>query len=156
MITTTQLTLKAGFKNHIKAQNLSHKAKSIVDIARQTQAPLLYVAASATELNELEDNIRFFCNETLPVLRFADWETLPYDSFSPHQDIISDRLNTLAQIRDLEQGIILSTTASALTRICPEQHIDAQRFELKLEQKLEQKQLADRLGCLQCRGPVKF
>ena len=143
---TTPLTLKAGFKNHFEAQNLSHKAKSIVDIARQTQAPLLYIAASALELNELEDNIRFFSGESLPVLRFADWETLPYDSFSPHQDIISDRLNTLAQIRDLDQGIILSTTASALTRICPEQHIDAQRFELKLGQRLEQKQLADRLS----------
>ncbi|WP_231902246.1 hypothetical protein, partial [Neptuniibacter pectenicola] len=76
--------------------------------------------------------------QNLPVLRFSDWETLPYDSFSPHQDIISDRLNTLAQIRDLSAGIILTTTPSALTRICPEEHIDAQRFELKLDQKIAQ------------------
>ncbi|MEC8485053.1 MAG: transcription-repair coupling factor, partial [Pseudomonadota bacterium] len=104
-----------------------------------------YIAASATELNEIEDNIRFFADQAIPVLRFSDWETLPYDSFSPHQDIISDRLNTLAQIRDLSAGIVLTTTSSALTRICPEEHIDAQRFEIVLEQKIDQKQLVDRL-----------
>lgn len=146
MTQTHSLTLKAGFKNNFNAENLSHKAQQIVAIANSTQAPLLYIAASATELNELEDNIRFFADSTLPVLRFSDWETLPYDSFSPHQDIISDRLNTLAQIRDLTSGIILTTTASALTRICPEEHIDAQRFDLELGQVLQQKQLSDRLA----------
>ncbi|MBM6551918.1 transcription-repair coupling factor [Marinomonas ostreistagni] len=146
MTKTTSLNFKAGFKNHLEAENLSHKAKSMVDIAQSAPAPLLYIAASATELNELEDNIRFFTDHTLPVLRFSDWETLPYDSFSPHQDIISDRLNTLAQIRDLSRGIVLTTTASALTRICPEEHIDAQRFDLTLGQIVEQKQLSDRLS----------
>ncbi|SBT19412.1 Transcription-repair-coupling factor [Marinomonas gallaica] len=145
---TIQHTLQftAGFKNFLDTHNISHKAKRIVDIAQQHQKPLLYIAASATELNEIEDNIRFFAEQNLPVLRFSDWETLPYDSFSPHQDIISDRLNTLAQIRDLSAGIILTTTSSALTRICPEEHIDAQRFELKLDQKIAQKQLIDRLS----------
>ena len=139
------MNFSAGFKNHLEAQNLSHKAKQIVDLVAQHKKPLLYIAASATELNEIEDNIRFFADQATPVLRFSDWETLPYDSFSPHQDIISDRLNTLAQIRDLSAGIVLTTTSSALTRICPEEHIDAQRFEIVLEQKIDQKQLVDRL-----------
>ncbi|SBS30291.1 Transcription-repair-coupling factor [Marinomonas aquimarina] len=140
------LNFAAGFKNYLDSHNLSHKAKHIVDIAQAHTKPLLYIAASATELNEIEDNIRFFIGDQTLVLRFSDWETLPYDSFSPHQDIISDRLNTLAQIRDLNCGVILTTISSALTRICPEEHIDAQRFELKLEQRLEQKQLIDRLS----------
>lgn len=146
MTTQHSLNFAAGFKNFLDSHNLSHKAKHIVDIAHAQTKPLLYIAASATELNEIEDNIRFFIGDNTPVLRFSDWETLPYDSFSPHQDIISDRLNTLAQIRDLTGGVILTTISSALTRICPEEHIDAQRFELKLEQRLEQKQLIDRLS----------
>ncbi|CUB02230.1 transcription-repair coupling factor [Marinomonas fungiae] len=146
MTTQHSLNFAAGFKNFLDSHNLSHKAKHIVDLALTQNKPLLYIAASATELNEIEDNIRFFLGDNTSVLRFSDWETLPYDSFSPHQDIISDRLNTLAQIRDLSSGVILTTISSALTRICPEEHIDAQRFELKLGQRLAQKQLIDRLS----------
>lgn len=142
---TDRLNFSAGFKNHLESLNLSHKAKLIIDMAGQHQRPMLYMAASATELITLEENLRFFNHQDLPVLRFSDWETLPYDSFSPHQDIISDRLDTLAKIRDLKSGIILTTTASALTRICPLEHIDAQRFDLTVDQILEQKTLIDRL-----------
>ena len=146
MTTTDEFNFSAGYKNHVDTLHISHKAKLMIDLATQHKRPMLYMAASATELIALEENLQFFNHLEMPILRFSDWETLPYDSFSPHQDIISDRLDTLAKIRDIETGIILTTTASALTRICPPEHIDAQRFDLTVDQKLEQKTLIDRLS----------
>ncbi|RDL43176.1 transcription-repair coupling factor [Marinomonas piezotolerans] len=146
MTTNNYLNFSSGYKNNLDSHNISHKAKLIIDTANQHHAPILYIAASANELNTLEENLRFFNSSSIPIMRFSDWETLPYDSFSPHQDIISDRLDTLAKIRDIKTGIILTTTSSALTRICPPEHIDAQRFDLFVSQKLEQKTLIDRIN----------
>src|ERR1051325_11661947 len=61
-----------------------------------TDAPLLVVPADTTEALRLESEFQFLAE--VPVLPFPDWETLPYDSFSPHQDIISSRLRTLRRL----------------------------------------------------------
>ena len=50
----------------------------------------------------LNDEIRQFTDSM--VIGLADWETLPYDSFSPHQDIISSRLATLYQLPTMQRG----------------------------------------------------
>jgi len=73
---------------------------ALAEAALRLDAPLLVVAQSARDAERLTAELRFYLGaETLPVLSLPDWETLPYDLFSPHQDIISERLATLAACR---------------------------------------------------------
>src|SRR5690606_26606096 len=71
---------------------------AIVEAARAASQMCLVITESAKAASRLEGELSFFANgENLPVLHFPDWETLPYDVFSPHQDIISERLFSLFQ-----------------------------------------------------------
>ncbi len=116
--------------------------------ARQHRGPLLVITADAAMANRLEDELRFYLGEsdTVPVVAFPDWETLPYDIFSPHQDIISQRLEALYRLPTLEQGILIIPAATAMHRLPPrtfiERHsliiekgdrIDLEDFRRKLE-----------------------
>jgi transcription-repair coupling factor (superfamily II helicase) len=51
--------------------------------------------------------VRFFGGDCLESLAFPDWETLPYDRFSPYQDIVSERLATLYRLPELRGGIVI-------------------------------------------------
>ncbi len=145
MTDSVSITLKPGFKNIISGLDGSRKALQLLEIAAQQKKPILFMANTVAELNELEDEIQFLNQNKNTLLRFSDWETLPYDAFSPHQDIISQRLETLANISEAKKPIILTTVASCLTRLCPKQHIDAQRFHLKEGQELPLEQLSRKL-----------
>lgn len=61
--------------------------------------------------------------ESYPVLSFPDWETLPYDTFSPHQDIISERLMTLYQLPDTQKGVLIVPVATLMHKICPKEYL---------------------------------
>uniref|UniRef100_UPI00241E05FB transcription-repair coupling factor n=1 Tax=Ectopseudomonas oleovorans TaxID=301 RepID=UPI00241E05FB len=65
------------------------------------------------------------------ILCFPDWETLPYDSFSPHQDIISERLQTLHRLPHLKKGILLVPVATLLQRLPPPGFLD--QYSLMLD-----------------------
>src|SRR5690606_39956730 len=73
-------------------------AWSIVGAARAHGGPLLAIARDNQHANQLESDLRTLLGEdpSLPVLNFPDWETLPYDRFSPHAEIVSQRLATLS------------------------------------------------------------
>ncbi|GAB3482259.1 transcription-repair coupling factor [Marinomonas epiphytica] len=139
------INTKPGYKNHLNGLQGSRKALQLIEIAQQQNTPILYLANTVAELNELEDELAFLNSNHKETLRFSDWETLPYDAFSPHQDIISQRLETLAVLSESQAPIILTTLASCLTRLCPKQHIDAQRFHLKEGQLLAREKLSSKL-----------
>ena len=139
------INTKPGYKNLIEGLDGSRKALQLLDIADQHATPILYMVNTVAELNELEDELAFLNQQNHEILRFSDWETLPYDAFSPHQDIISQRLETLAKLSESKNPIILTTVASCLTRLCPKQHIDAQRFHLKEGQNLALEALSSKL-----------
>ncbi|ETX09740.1 transcription-repair coupling factor [Marinomonas ushuaiensis DSM 15871] len=145
MSENVSLTLKPGFKNLINGLDGSRKALQLLAIASQHKHPILFMANTVAELNELEDEMQFLNHEKKELLRFSDWETLPYDAFSPHQDIISQRLETLAKLTETKNPIVLTTVASCLTRLCPKQHLDAQRFHLEEGQELPLEQLSRKL-----------
>jgi len=73
------------------------QALAIAETAGNHNGMVLLLTNSNSEANRLEQEISFFLADTTdtPVILFPDWETLPYDSFSPHQDIISERLQAL-------------------------------------------------------------
>ena len=71
------------------------------------------LAEDAKHADQLEAEIRFFAGGGLAVEHFVEWETLPWDTFSPHQDIISQRLRVLAGLPGMRRGIVI---AAALNR----------------------------------------
>ncbi|WP_115895776.1 transcription-repair coupling factor [Marinomonas pollencensis] len=145
MLDALSLTLKTGYKNLIEGLDGSRKALQLLAIAKQYKRPAVCITNTIAELNELEDELAFLSSGQQTVLRFSDWETLPYDAFSPHQDIISQRLETLAKLSECDAPIILTTAASCLTRLCPKQHLDAQHFHVKEGQLLALEKLAKKL-----------
>ena len=106
------------------------------------------VTADASDAQRLHDEIVFFAPEIRCTL-FPDWETLPYDSFSPHQDLISERLATLWRIsqRDSQQGadLVLIPAATALYRLAPTSFLAAYTFHFKVRQKLDEARLKAQL-----------
>ena len=140
------LNLKAGFRNKIHGLKGGTLALQLLEIAAQHNKPLILLADSVAEVNELAYELSFLNSNNIPVLRFSDWETLPYDAFSPHQDIISQRLETLANLNALDSAIVLTTLAATTVRLCPRSHIDAQRFSLKQGQKIPLGKLAEQLA----------
>ena len=106
------------------------------------------VTSDATDAQRLLDEINFFAPDLRCAL-FPDWETLPYDSFSPHQDLISERLATLWRIsqRDKAQGadVVLVPATTALYRLAPPRFLAAYTFEFKAKQKLDEAKLKAQL-----------
>ena len=67
----------------------------------------------------------------LPILSLPDWETLPYDSFSPHEDIVSERLKALSRLASLDRGILILPIQTLAHRLPPKSHLQGQTFVLK-------------------------
>ena len=106
------------------------------------------VTSDATDAQRLLEEISFFAPDLRCAL-FPDWETLPYDSFSPHQDLISERLATLWRIsqRDKALGVdvVLVPATTALYRLAPPRFLAAYPFEFKAKQKLDEAKLKAQL-----------
>ncbi|RZI58846.1 MAG: transcription-repair coupling factor [Rubrivivax sp.] len=126
----------------------SADALLLARFARQQQAAgrlTLVVTAEPGDTQRLEDELKFFAPE-LRVAVFPDWETLPYDNFSPHQDLISERLATLWRLlqangkpvaeRDLDVVLLPATTA--LTRLAPPSFLAATTFNFRQKQRLDE------------------
>jgi transcription-repair coupling factor (superfamily II helicase) len=108
------------------------------------QRPLLILAASAQDAERLREEIAWF-DPQLRVHRLPDWETLPYDHFSPHPDLISERLSTLWQFANghFDAGIVPVTTA--LQRLPPRSYLAGRTFHLKAREKLDLEKLRAQL-----------
>src|SRR5437870_12889246 len=102
------------------------------------------VAASAADAQRLVAELPFFAPD-LRVALFPDWETLPYDTFSPHQDLISERLATLWRIRQGEVDVVLVPASTALVRLAPPSFLAAYTFHFKQKEKLDEASLKAQL-----------
>ncbi|MCA3041288.1 MAG: transcription-repair coupling factor, partial [Rhodocyclaceae bacterium] len=103
--------------------------------ARQT-APVMILAADASDAERLATEIAWF-DPTLRVCRLPDWETLPYDHFSPHPDLVSERISTLYRLSrgDFDVGIVPVTTA--MTRLAPREYLAGRAFLLRIKTPLD-------------------
>jgi transcription-repair coupling factor (superfamily II helicase) len=98
--------------------------------------PLFILAAHAQDAERLTAEIAW-CQPQLRVNRLPDWETLPYDQFSPHPDLVSERLATLYQFSQgaFDVGIVPVTTA--MTRVAPREYLAGRSFFLRTKTKLD-------------------
>ncbi len=106
------------------------------------------VTSDATTAQRLMDELAFFAPDLRCAL-FPDWETLPYDTFSPHQDLISERLATLWRIqqRDKDTGadLVIVPATTALYRLAPPAFLAGYTFQFKVKQKLDEARLKAQL-----------
>ena len=99
--------------------------------AARTQSRIVVVANSSRELQLLENEIRFFLPTGAPPLRrLPDWECLPYDHFSPHPEITSERLQTLACLSRGEAALVLLTLEVLQGRLPPVDFVLGRSFRI--------------------------
>ena len=113
----------------------SSDALALAQLAPQ-KSPLVVIAANALEAQRLVDEIPFF-DPALKVHLLPDWETLPYDHFSPHQDLISERLATLHHIRTDACDVVIVPITTALYPLPPVSYMAAYTFFLKKGEALD-------------------
>jgi transcription-repair coupling factor (superfamily II helicase) len=113
----------------------SSDALALAQLAPQ-KSPLVVIAANALEAQRLVEEIPFF-DPTLKVHLLPDWETLPYDHFSPHQDLISERLATLHHIRTNACDVVIVPITTALYPLPPVSYMAAYTFFLKKGEALD-------------------
>ena len=120
-------------------------ALAAAEYARHSAAPLLALAEDARHADQLEAEIRYFAGDDCEVLHFVEWETLPWDSFSPHQDIISRRLSVLAELPRLERGVVIASAQELLQRLPPTHYVRARSMSLTAGQRLDRDAFVDSL-----------
>ncbi|MEQ5821103.1 transcription-repair coupling factor [Halomonas sp. SCS19] len=107
-------------------------------------APLLVITQDTAEALRLENELAFYAD--VPVLPFPDWETLPYDSFSPHQDIVSSRLRTLRHLQDGVHGIVLVPINTLMQRLPPVDYIAGRVLTLEVGATLQRETFREQLS----------
>ncbi len=120
-------------------------ALAIAEAATRARGPLLVLAEGAREAERFHGEIAFFAGERLPVRLFPDWETLPYDLFAPHPDIVSERLATLHELPSLTRGVVVVALSTLLQRIAPRAWIDSHALNLKRGERLDAEAFRARL-----------
>jgi transcription-repair coupling factor (superfamily II helicase) len=127
---------KAGTRTAIGPFHGSAETRCIAELASPDRL-LVVITADTSSALTLERELPFFLPEPLDVLALPDWETLPYDNFSPHQDIISERLNTLYRLPALTGGILVVPVPTLMHRLPPAHYIAGSSLVLAPGQKLE-------------------
>ncbi len=117
----------------------SARSLAIANMATQTQKPVIVVTADTISainlINEL--NVYIKDSSSIPIITFPDWETLPYDLFSPYQDIISDRLQTLFNLPNTNQGILVVPITTVMHRLLPSDYLFSNSLLLDVGQSIK-------------------
>jgi transcription-repair coupling factor (superfamily II helicase) len=105
---------------------------------------LAVLTASASDAQRLLREIPWFAAD-LRVRLLPDWETLPYDGFSPHHDLVSERLATLYDVMRSDCDVLLVPVSTAVCRLAPPTYLAAYTFFLKQGERLDAGQLRSQL-----------
>ncbi|MGH8111130.1 MAG: transcription-repair coupling factor, partial [Rhodanobacteraceae bacterium] len=100
----------------------SSSALLLAEAARARDGVVVAVAADRRAARALREDLGFFA-DGLPVLHFPDWETLPYDLFAPHPQLISRRIDTLYRLPATRKGVLVVPVATLMQRLAPRTHI---------------------------------
>lgn len=106
---------------------------------------LTVVVANASDGQRLLDEIPWFAEGKLSCHLLPDWETLPYDAFSPHQDLVSERLATLHEIRNGQCDVLVVPATTALVRLAPPSFLAAYTFFFRQGERLDEARLKAQL-----------
>lgn len=114
------------------------RALAIARAAERASGPVLVVAQDVQTTARLREELGFFlAGAKRPVLGFPDWETLPYDQFSPLPELVSERLLTLHRLPELGRGILAVPVGTLLQRLPPRAYVDGHALVLATGDRLE-------------------
>ncbi|MBF6616592.1 MAG: transcription-repair coupling factor [Candidimonas sp.] len=116
----------------------------LADLARTSGRPLVALCADPLTAQRLAEEVLLFAPD-LRVRQLPDWETLPYDSFSPHQDLISERLRSLHALMQEGVDILTVPVTTALYRLAPPAFLAAYTFSFKQGDALDEEGLRRQL-----------
>src|SRR5688572_23165601 len=115
------LPTKAGDTRYLGKLQGASLSIALADIALRCNGLVVVIVPDFVTAFRLERELAFF---EVTTVHFPDWETLPYDNFSPHQDIISQRLAALHQLPNFTRGVLIIPIATMMHRLCPQAYID--------------------------------
>jgi transcription-repair coupling factor (superfamily II helicase) len=139
---------KPGNRFALPALHGSGDAYALATAALQLKAQgkmLAVVVANASDGARLLDEIPWFGGDQLRCHLLPDWETLPYDAFSPHQDLVSERLATLYEIQSRQCDVLVVPATTALVRLAPPSFLAAYTFFFKQGETLDEARLKSQL-----------
>ncbi|NDY94707.1 transcription-repair coupling factor [Wenzhouxiangella limi] len=110
-------------------------ALALAALGRRQGGPLLVAAADGYSARQLRDDLARL--DGPPVELFPDWETLPYDLYSPHPDLISRRLDLLSRLPTLARGVVIAPVTALMQRLAPVAWIRGQSIKLAVGQQID-------------------
>ncbi|MDR0806688.1 MAG: transcription-repair coupling factor [Enterobacteriaceae bacterium] len=113
------------------------------EIINRHQGPVLLIAADMQQALRLNDELRQFTRKIVTTL--PDWETLPYDSFSPHQEIVSSRLSSLYQLPQMQDGVMVLPVNTLMQKVCPHSFLMGHALVAKKGDRLSRDNLRSQL-----------
>ncbi|MFT5372879.1 MAG: transcription-repair coupling factor (superfamily II helicase), partial [Lysobacterales bacterium] len=108
----------------------SSVALALYNAAIHSDELIIVLTRSSNQARILERDLRLFNSGELKILHFPDRETLPYDPFSAHPDIVSERLWALAALGDLKKGILILPATTVMQKLAPRSHVLGNSFDL--------------------------
>jgi len=103
------------------------------------------VCSDMADVEQIEREVEFYSHKKPEVIRFPDLETLPYDLFSPHQDIISERIKCLATVAGRQQGMLILPITTFLQKVTPPEFIYQRSLSVKIGDIIEPTDLREQL-----------
>ena len=119
---------------------------AVAEFAAAIDRPVVVLADEPRHADQFEAGVRYFGNAALDVRHFVEWETLPWDNFSPHQDIVSERLSVLATASSMRSGVIVAPATVLLQKLPPVDYVAARSLALRTGQELPRDAFIDSLA----------
>ncbi len=119
---------------------------AVAEFAAAIERPVVVLADDPRHADQFEAGVRFFGGDALDVRHFVEWETLPWDNFSPHQDIVSERLSVLATAGGMRAGVIVAPATVLLQKLPPVDYVAARSLALRTGQELPRDAFIDSLA----------
>ena len=138
-------TTLSGNRSFWGPLNQPESALAIANYIRKNEQLIVILTESSQEASQFEDALKFFLTDEIEVLNFPEWETLPYDRFSPHQDIISERLKTLYRLPQIKKGILIVPIATMMQKVVPTDYIQQYSFLLNCGDQLHTNEFVSQL-----------
>ncbi|MGD8430297.1 MAG: transcription-repair coupling factor, partial [Ectothiorhodospiraceae bacterium] len=120
-------------------------ALAIASAALSHPGLTVVITATSQLAYHLESELRFFAGPDATLQIMPDWETLPYDVFSPHQDIVSQRLRTLHALPRAASGILIVPASTLIQRLAPPAYLEGNTLMLGVGDRLDLDGMRERL-----------
>ena len=122
------------------------KGLALAKAVEQFNGLTLIITPDIQSAHNLESELKFFCNQEIDIYLFPDTETLAYDVFSPHEDIISDRILALSALPKTQQSALIISAGTILSKLASKDFILGQSLNLKINDQLNLSEFKQKLS----------